>query len=84
MTGSTRSGYFFKNILNNTYKFKDQRRLSSRLGTVMFRGTPCRFIDEYGLQNGSNVKDKNGKWKYETFKNNWMIKMRREKIFVIF
>ena len=49
----------------------------------MFRGTPCRFNDEYGLQNGSNVKDKNGKWKYETFKNNWMIKMMREKIFVI-
>ena len=27
--------------LNNTNKFKVQRRLSSRLATVMFCGTPC-------------------------------------------
>ena len=42
-------GYCFKNHtcesrlqrLNVTNKFKVQRRLSNRLATVMFRGTPC-------------------------------------------
>ena len=29
--------------LNVTNKFKYQRRLSSRLAIVMFRGTPCRL-----------------------------------------
>ena len=29
--------------LNVTYKFKYQRRLSSRLPIVMFRGTPCIY-----------------------------------------
>ena len=29
--------------LNVTNKFKYQRRLSSRLAIVMFRGTPCMF-----------------------------------------
>ena len=30
--------------LNVTNKFKYQRRLSSRLAIVMFRGTPCIYI----------------------------------------
>jgi len=30
--------------LNVTNKFKYQRRLSSRLAIVMFRGTPCTLI----------------------------------------
>ena len=30
--------------LSVTNKFKYQRRLSSRLAIVMFRGTPCMFI----------------------------------------
>ena len=30
--------------LNVTNKFKYQRRLSSRLPIVMFRGTPCMFV----------------------------------------
>ena len=30
--------------LNVTNKFKYQRRLSSRLAIVMFRGTPCTYI----------------------------------------
>ena len=31
--------------LNVRNKFKYQRRLSSRLAIVMFRGTPCRFCN---------------------------------------
>ena len=31
--------------LNVTNKFKYQRRLSSRLVIVMFRGTPCNFVN---------------------------------------
>ena len=30
--------------LNVANKFKYQRRLSSRLATVMFRGTPCTYL----------------------------------------
>ena len=33
--------------LNVTNKFKYQRRLSSRLAIVMFRGTPCRSSKKY-------------------------------------
>jgi len=32
--------------LNVTNKFKYQRRLSSRLPIVMFRGTPCMSVGE--------------------------------------
>jgi len=34
-------------ILNVTNKFKYQRRLSSRLVIVMFRGTPCTKINSW-------------------------------------
>ena len=33
--------------LNVTKKFKYQRRLSSRLSIVMFRGTPCTLRNKY-------------------------------------
>ena len=35
--------------LNVTNKFKYQRRLSSRLPIVMFRGTPCMYFTMYPI-----------------------------------
>ena len=40
--------------LNVTNKFKYQRRLSSRLAIVMFRGTPCILINAANI---SKFKD---------------------------
>ena len=37
--------------MNVTNKLKHQRRLSSRLYTVMSRGTPCTFKDKTGQKN---------------------------------
>jgi len=37
-------------ILNVTNKFKYQRRLSSRLAIVMFRGSPCMYVTKCVLK----------------------------------
>ena len=43
--------------LNVTNKFKYQRRLSSRLAIVMFRGTPCiSKIYDIGFQRNRDYK----------------------------
>ena len=41
--------------MNTTNYFKDQRRPSSRLATIMFRGTPCIHINSKEWK--TNFKD---------------------------
>ena len=59
--------------LNVTNKFKYQRRLSSRLAIVMFRGTPCILI-VFEIS-GRSRSYKEGKKKY--LKRDYILRKNR-------